>query len=86
MLGVVDDARYASTTTGFVAGDVLLLYTDGLVEHRRSGLDVGLEAVMATVDDALRTCPQQPLTDLLARLRRANPDDDTCILAARPTP
>ncbi|MDI6102254.1 SpoIIE family protein phosphatase [Actinoplanes sp. NEAU-A12] len=85
MLGVVDDARYASATTTFVPGDVLLLYTDGLVEHRRRGLDVGLEAVITTVDDAVRVSPEQPLGELLARLRRANPDDDTCILAARPT-
>jgi hypothetical protein len=36
------------------------------------------------VDDAVRTSPQQPLAQLLDRLRQANPDDDTCILAARP--
>ncbi|MEU4622648.1 SpoIIE family protein phosphatase [Actinoplanes sp. NPDC023801] len=84
MLGVIDDARYADAVIGFVPGDVLLLYTDGLVEHRRRGLDVGLDTVIATVDDAVRTAPEQPLAELLGRLRRANPDDDTCILAARP--
>jgi hypothetical protein len=26
----------------------------------------------------------QPLADLLSELHQANPDDDTCILAARP--
>jgi hypothetical protein len=26
----------------------------------------------------------QPLADLLGQLRRANPDDDTCIVAIRP--
>ncbi|WP_309238292.1 SpoIIE family protein phosphatase [Actinoplanes aureus] len=85
MLGVVDDATYADAVTEFRTGDVLLLYTDGLVEHRRHSLDAGLDAVIATVDDAVRVAPQQPLTELLARLRRANPDDDTCILAARPS-
>jgi hypothetical protein len=40
--------------------------------------------VIATVDGAGRASPEQPLAELLARLRRANPDDDTCILAARP--
>ncbi|MDR6316811.1 SpoIIE family protein phosphatase [Actinoplanes couchii] len=84
MLGVVENARYADAVTGFDSGDVLLLYTDGLVEHRRRGLDVGLDAVITTVDDAVRASPGQPLAELLARLRRANPDDDTCILAARP--
>ncbi|GGN06682.1 hypothetical protein GCM10010109_14610 [Actinoplanes campanulatus] len=84
MLGVVDDARYSDAVLSFHTGDVLLLYTDGLVEHRRRSLDVGLDAVITSVDDAVRSAPEQPLAELLARLRRANPDDDTCILAARP--
>jgi serine phosphatase RsbU (regulator of sigma subunit) len=84
MLGVVDDARYACATLDMHVGDVLLLYTDGLVEHRRRSLDDGLDAVIATVDAAVAAAPQQPLAELLNRLRRANPDDDTCILAARP--
>jgi hypothetical protein len=36
------------------------------------------------VDEAVAASPAQPLGVLLDRLRRANPDDDTCILAARP--
>jgi serine phosphatase RsbU (regulator of sigma subunit) len=84
MLGVVEDAVYPTARFGFHAGDVLLLYTDGLVEHRRRGPDDGLAQVIRAVDDAVRTSPQQPLAQLLARLRQANPDDDTCILAARP--
>ncbi|WP_433290707.1 SpoIIE family protein phosphatase [Actinoplanes sp. CA-030573] len=84
ILGVVDDAVYPTARMGFHPGDVLLLYTDGLVEHRRRGLDDGLAQVMRTVDEAVAASPEQPLAQLLARLRRANPDDDTCILAARP--
>jgi serine phosphatase RsbU (regulator of sigma subunit) len=84
MLGVVEDAVYEPATLELKVGDLLLLYTDGLVEHRRRSLDDGLDAVIATVDEAVRASPEQPLGELLARLRRANPDDDTCILAARP--
>jgi serine phosphatase RsbU (regulator of sigma subunit)/PAS domain-containing protein len=84
MLGVIDDAAYPTERLTFAAGDVLLLYTDGLVEHRRRGLDDGLAQVIREVDDAVRASPQQPLAQLLDRLRQANPDDDTCILAARP--
>ena len=84
MLGVVDEAAYATARLDFRAGDVLLLYTDGLVEHRGRGLDEGLATAIATVDEAVRASPQQPLAQLLARLRQANPDDDTCVLAARP--
>ncbi len=42
MLGVVDDARYATATLDIGCGDLLLLYTDGLVEHRRHGFDDGV--------------------------------------------
>ncbi|BEL02769.1 hypothetical protein Q0Z83_009600 [Actinoplanes sichuanensis] len=84
MLGVVDGARYADSVVTLTPGDVLLLYTDGLVEQRHRGPDVGLDSVIAAVDDAVRTAPERPLTEMLARLRRANPDDDTCILAVRP--
>ncbi|WP_240670362.1 SpoIIE family protein phosphatase [Actinoplanes solisilvae] len=84
MLGVVEDAAYGTARLDFRAGDLLLLYTDGLVEHRDRDLDDGLARVIATVDEAVRASPGQPLTQLLARLRQANPDDDTCILAARP--
>ncbi|BAL90033.1 putative magnesium/manganese-dependent protein phosphatase [Actinoplanes missouriensis 431] len=86
MLGVVDGAAYPEAVTGFLPGDVLLLYTDGLVEHRGQSLDTGMDAVMATVDEAVRASPARPLAELVARLRRANPDDDTCVLAARPLP
>ncbi|MET0415653.1 MAG: SpoIIE family protein phosphatase [Actinoplanes sp.] len=84
MLGVVEDATYETARLDFRIGDLLLLYTDGLIEHRRRGVDDGLASVIAAVDDAVRAAPQQPLAQLLSRLRQANPDDDTCILAARP--
>jgi len=84
MLGVVEDAVYECAVLDLAVGDLLLCYTDGLVEHRRRSLDDGLEAVIRTVDEAVRASPRQPLGELLSRLRQANPDDDTCILAARP--
>ena len=85
MLGVVEDAAYATAGLDLAHGDVLLLYTDGLVEHRRRGLDDGLRAVIEAMDEAVLASPQRPLAQVLERLRQANPDDDTCILAARMT-
>jgi serine phosphatase RsbU (regulator of sigma subunit)/PAS domain-containing protein len=85
LLGVVGDAVYPTARLDFHPGDLLLLYTDGLVEHRHRGLDDGLASVIAAVDEAVRASPEQPLGQVLARLRQANPDDDTCILAVRPT-
>ena len=83
MLGVLEDATYELATLDLAIGDVLLFYTDGLVEHRQHSLDDGLDAVIRTVDEAVAASPRQPLAELLSRLRQANPDDDTCILAVR---
>jgi serine phosphatase RsbU (regulator of sigma subunit) len=84
MLGVVENATYERAELRLAVGDLLLFYTDGLVEHRCRSLDEGLDAVIRTVDEAVAAAPGQPLTGLVSRLRRANPDDDTCILAVRP--
>jgi serine phosphatase RsbU (regulator of sigma subunit) len=83
MLGVVEDAAYATATLDLAYGDVLLLYTDGLVEHRRRGPDDGLRAVLTAIDDAVSAAPERPLEQVVNLLRQANPDDDTCILAVR---
>jgi serine phosphatase RsbU (regulator of sigma subunit) len=85
MLGVVEDATYDRATLDLSVGDVLLFYTDGLVEHRHRSLDDGLDAVIRTVDEAVAASPRQPLAELLSRLHQANPDDDTCVLAVRLT-
>ena len=83
MLGVLDDAVYESATIDLRPSDVLLLYTDGLIEHRGRSLDDGLATVIAAIDESVAASPERPLNEILGRLRRANPDDDTCILAAR---
>jgi serine phosphatase RsbU (regulator of sigma subunit) len=85
MLGVVEDASYECAELRLAIGDLLLLYTDGLVEYRCRSLDEGLDTVIRTVDEAVAAAPLQPLAELVSRLRQANPDDDTCILAVRPT-
>lgn len=84
LLGAIRDADYDTASFTIVPGDLLLLYTDGLVEHRGRSLTEGLAPVVATLNWVSAGSGQRPLTDLLTRLPRANPDDDTCILAARP--
>ncbi|WP_433731597.1 PP2C family protein-serine/threonine phosphatase [Actinoplanes sp. CA-051413] len=89
LLGAVRAARYDTATVSLAPADLLLFYTDGLIEDRRHTLAEGLAPVVATLSEISASGSPQPLADLLARLRRANPDDDTCILAVRhhtPTP
>jgi serine phosphatase RsbU (regulator of sigma subunit) len=75
---------YQDATLTLADHDLLLLYTDGLIEHRDRSLDEGRAPVIATLNEISATGTQQPLAQLLARLPRANPNDDTCILAVRP--
>jgi serine phosphatase RsbU (regulator of sigma subunit) len=84
LLGAFRDVMFEETTVPMTVGDVLLLYTDGLVERRGCSIDEGLAQVIETVAEAIATEPNQPLAKLIGLLRRANPDDDTCVVAARP--
>ncbi len=86
LLGAVRDATYQVATTVIAPGDVLVCYTDGLVEQRHRTLAEGLAPVVATLDRITAARRHQPLSDLLDELDRANAEDDTCILAARPVP
>ena len=83
LLGALRRATYDTDTRTLEPGEVLVLYTDGLVEHRSHTLQEGLDPVLALLDRVTATDGRQPEQEFLSRLRRANPDDDTCVLAAR---
>ena len=83
LLGALPHPTYDTATTTLHPGDLLVLYTDGLIEHRSRSLAEGLAPVVATLNRLSTGHGPQPLAELLSELRTANPDDDTCILAAR---
>jgi GAF domain-containing protein len=82
----LDAARPRSTwRTPLPPGSTLLLYTDGLVERRRTDLDSGI----AQLAGALAGDDRGSLDDLLDRLLagvRGSTDDDVALLALRVTP
>ncbi|GIH78866.1 hypothetical protein Plo01_52950 [Planobispora longispora] len=86
LLGAFPEVRYGTAAATVVPGDLLLFYTDGLIEHRDRTLEEGLAPVLVTLNRLSGERNQQPLAELLAQLRHANPDDDACILAVRPLP
>jgi len=86
LLGAAPDAVYATASKTIEPGDLLVLYTDGLVEHRNRSMQEGLAPVIAAANEISVRREPQPLAAFLSGLRRANPDDDTCIVAARPLP
>jgi PAS domain S-box-containing protein len=75
--------RYRARNTRLLAGDMLVLYTDGLVERRGESVDVGLRRLR----DAARSGPDglEALADhVLARvLPESGPADDVALLLVR---
>lgn len=70
-------------TTTLRPGSTLLLYTDGLIEHRRESLADGMHRARATLLD-LRTVAPEPLaTQLAERLLGQRHDDDVAYLIYR---
>jgi phosphoserine phosphatase RsbU/P len=86
LLGVVDRATYADTTLRLEPGDALLLYTDGIIEGRRSGELYGDDRLIATAE---RLGPDPAaLVDVLVRELLAFQDgtlrDDVALVALGP--
>ena len=72
----------------FGAGDLLLLYTDGLVERRGESIDIGLRRLQAAADELFTAVDDlTDLDDVLVKLTESvsDPDrqDDVAVLAFR---
>jgi len=78
LLGAGTDG-YAVASVRLRAGDLLLLYSDGLVERRDRSLDEGL-ATLATAARGIGD-PEQVIAAVLGALACTDPEDDTCLLA-----
>jgi serine phosphatase RsbU (regulator of sigma subunit) len=85
LLGVDPTATYGHASVRLRPGDVVLMYTDGLIEQRGKGIDDGVRELAAEVRAGLHGPVNDRLTSILDRLHRRNPNDDACMLAAQPT-
>jgi serine phosphatase RsbU (regulator of sigma subunit) len=84
-LGVDPAARYATASIVVDPGDLLLMYTDGVVERRDRAIDQGVAGLAEDVGVAMRaSAPGERLRTALDCAHRDNPDDDACLLAAEP--
>jgi GAF domain-containing protein/anti-sigma regulatory factor (Ser/Thr protein kinase) len=79
----VQRLRYTSTEVPLLAGETLLVYTDGLVERRGESLDTGLERLAATIADAPDDIEAFASFVLERLLHGDAPDDDVAIVAVR---
>jgi signal transduction histidine kinase/DNA-binding response OmpR family regulator/anti-sigma regulatory factor (Ser/Thr protein kinase) len=83
-IGALRDARYPTLTTELEPGSRVLLFTDGLVEDRRAGIDTGLTAL---VEDAAKPADhvEDLLDALLGQAARRPRRDDIALLALQAT-
>lgn len=81
MLGVDANGEYDEVAIVLEPGDVLLLYTDGLIERRRHSPDENVARLLA---EASPTEPDlDAYVDRILERVESDTDDDTCILAVR---
>ncbi|GIJ47887.1 hypothetical protein Val02_47730 [Virgisporangium aliadipatigenens] len=85
MLGVDPDARYPQRVAPLDPGDMLLMYTDALVERRGSSVDEGVTALVERVRQTLRD-DRCGVPDVVERVRPHETNDDACVMAAEPLP
>jgi serine phosphatase RsbU (regulator of sigma subunit) len=83
LLGALDHNTYPVALTQLVPGDLVLFYTDGLVERRDTALATMVDRVRAHLTEVCRDGAEHALTRLKALLHDPSPDDDTCTLAVR---
>lgn len=85
LLGAAPDFEYATHSTQLEPGDLVLFYTDGLIERR----DADLEDGIARLADILAGCPEGELEavldEVLARIGHDRSADDTTLFAFRVT-
>jgi hypothetical protein len=78
-LGLVDDAAYREVRFRLSPADLLLLYSDGLLERRGAGLADGLAAVRAAAAEVRGTDPGTLVDAVLGALDPPDTDDVTVV-------
>ena len=74
---------YAAATVQLHDGDLLLLYSDGLIERRGALIEEGMSALLAAA--AGISDPEQAADAVLGALGSPAPEDDTCLVALQVT-
>jgi len=79
-----DLPQYTQGQTGFDVGDIMLMYTDGLIERRGEDLEEGIARVAERLQAWPPGVPLGRLCDELIACLGAEPQlDDMCVLAVR---
>lgn len=81
LLGAACDQPYELAATRLRGGDLVLMFTDGLVERRTRDIDEGLHLVMTAACKLPGGDLEEGLDRLLEDIGGPNPEDDACLLA-----
>lgn len=84
LLGFRGRTHAAQETLKFLEGDIVVMYTDGLIERRTEPLDIGLQRLLEAVE-LTRHLPPWEMSDALvaAFTRDHEPQDDIALLILR---
>jgi serine phosphatase RsbU (regulator of sigma subunit) len=89
LVGVFETAEYVEATLRLHPDDVLLLYTDGVIELRSHAAGVGERELYATLAGCTGCSAEQVVAAVEQRtleLEEGQPRDDIALLALRPDP
>lgn len=83
MLGALPGHPYATAEFPMLPGDVLLLYTDGVVERRGQDIEDGIATLARSLAACRELTPRGIVDRLAEEYVRGTHDDDACLLAVR---
>jgi serine phosphatase RsbU (regulator of sigma subunit) len=83
LLGAAPNAEYGLGQEELAPGDILFLYTDGLIERRGQSLQDGFSALQAAAQGIAGETAMAAAAALCGRLDLPPTDDDTCLIAIR---
>jgi serine phosphatase RsbU (regulator of sigma subunit)/integral membrane sensor domain MASE1 len=84
VLGPVRDATYTQNEVVIGSGDILVMYTDGLIERRDQDIEVGIDQARRQIADwHTEASLPEACSRLVGTLAPTPRDDDVCVLAVR---
>jgi phosphoserine phosphatase RsbU/P len=86
LLGAGPGAERSDLTCPLSPGDTVVFYTDGIIEHGRTGIDEGITRLSAHLAEACGLPLEDLCEQLLASVAPGRADDDIALLAVRAHP